>query len=59
MSLTGRICYIEKSLEQSVRNRREGRSEVPYKWRKRMATIYRIYPSVGIARIGNSDTAYF
>jgi hypothetical protein len=24
-----------------------------------MATIYRIYPSIGIARIGDSDTAYF
>ena len=24
-----------------------------------MKTIYRIYPAIGIARIGNSETGYF
>jgi hypothetical protein len=35
MSLTGRICYIEKSLEQVRAEPPQGRSEVPYKWRKK------------------------
>lgn len=35
MSLTGRICYIEKSLEQVRAEPPQGRSEVPDKWRKK------------------------